>query len=275
MMIALLSVKGSPGVTTTALALALTWPGPVLLAECDPAGGDILAGHLAGRVAATTNLTHVCAAAARCDDTTEAIRRAAMPIGGDSRAQLLPGFPAPGAAARGATVWGRLAAAFADLAPVDVLADCGRLAAAHPPVELLARAGAVVLVVGGSLRSVHAAAAALPEMAAIRTGTAGMGVAVVSGDGPYSAREVAGQLALPLAADLPLDTRAARVLTDGAPPWRRFARSPLTRAAHAATWRLRDLAVEASPAPEPGVSAAAPEPPTAAGPMRPEEVPHV
>jgi hypothetical protein len=34
---ALLSPGGSAGVTTTALALALTWPRPVILAECDPA----------------------------------------------------------------------------------------------------------------------------------------------------------------------------------------------------------------------------------------------
>ena len=34
--------KGAPGVTTTALALAAVWPRPVLLAECDPAGGDLV-----------------------------------------------------------------------------------------------------------------------------------------------------------------------------------------------------------------------------------------
>src|SRR5690349_8055088 len=44
--IAFVSAKGSPGVTTTALACALSWDRPVLLAECDPAGGDLLAGYL-------------------------------------------------------------------------------------------------------------------------------------------------------------------------------------------------------------------------------------
>jgi len=34
--------KGAPGVTTTALALAAVWPRPVLLAECDPSGGDLV-----------------------------------------------------------------------------------------------------------------------------------------------------------------------------------------------------------------------------------------
>ena len=46
--IALVSAKGSPGVTTTALACALSWHRRLVLAECDPAGGSILAGYLGG-----------------------------------------------------------------------------------------------------------------------------------------------------------------------------------------------------------------------------------
>src|SRR5438876_11522565 len=41
-LIAIASDKGAPGVTTAALALAAVWPRPVLLAECDPAGGDLV-----------------------------------------------------------------------------------------------------------------------------------------------------------------------------------------------------------------------------------------
>ena len=41
-LIAVAADKGAPGVTTTALALAAVWPRPVLLAECDPAGGDLV-----------------------------------------------------------------------------------------------------------------------------------------------------------------------------------------------------------------------------------------
>ena len=43
--VALTSASGSPGVTTTAVGLALTWPRPVLLIEADPTGGSgVLAG---------------------------------------------------------------------------------------------------------------------------------------------------------------------------------------------------------------------------------------
>ena len=41
-LIAIAADKGAPGVTTACLALSLVWPRPVLLAECDPAGGDLV-----------------------------------------------------------------------------------------------------------------------------------------------------------------------------------------------------------------------------------------
>ena len=41
MLIALCSDKGSPGVTTTALALGSAWVTPVVVVEADLAGGDL------------------------------------------------------------------------------------------------------------------------------------------------------------------------------------------------------------------------------------------
>lgn len=45
MLVALCSFKGSPGVTTSALAMAACSPSGVqpIVVECDPAGGDIFA----------------------------------------------------------------------------------------------------------------------------------------------------------------------------------------------------------------------------------------
>jgi hypothetical protein len=46
----LVSASGSPGVTTTALALASVWPRPVIVVEADPTGGSaILAGYFRGQ----------------------------------------------------------------------------------------------------------------------------------------------------------------------------------------------------------------------------------
>ena len=51
------SAAGSPGVTTSALGLALTWPRPVLLIEADPTGGSaMLAGFFRGTTAHTAGL---------------------------------------------------------------------------------------------------------------------------------------------------------------------------------------------------------------------------
>ncbi|MEV5706621.1 hypothetical protein [Actinoallomurus sp. NPDC052274] len=41
-LIVLAADKGAPGVTTAAIAIAAVWPRPVLLAECDQAGGDLV-----------------------------------------------------------------------------------------------------------------------------------------------------------------------------------------------------------------------------------------
>ena len=41
-LVAVASGKGAPGVTTASVVLAAVWPRPVLMAECDPAGGDLV-----------------------------------------------------------------------------------------------------------------------------------------------------------------------------------------------------------------------------------------
>ncbi|MDF0752962.1 hypothetical protein NLU14_22305, partial [Marinobacter sp. 71-i] len=65
MLISIASVKGSPGVTSTALALAAVWPRPVVLLEADPSGGDLAyrckAAH-GGPVAANKGLLQLAAA---------------------------------------------------------------------------------------------------------------------------------------------------------------------------------------------------------------------
>ena len=56
-LITLTSASGSPGVTTTAVGLALCWPRPVLLVEADPTGGSaIAAGYLRGGAAPSDSL---------------------------------------------------------------------------------------------------------------------------------------------------------------------------------------------------------------------------
>jgi hypothetical protein len=74
-LIVMASAKGSPGVTTTALALATVWPRQVLLAECDPVGGDIVAGFLRAAVPPSGGLLDVALAARRGLTPEDVVRR--------------------------------------------------------------------------------------------------------------------------------------------------------------------------------------------------------
>src|SRR5262245_38691680 len=63
--IAMVSAKGSPGVSTTALACTLSWNSRVVLAECDPAGGTVLTGYLSRMEIPPIGLLPLAAAALR------------------------------------------------------------------------------------------------------------------------------------------------------------------------------------------------------------------
>ena len=83
-LIVLFSASGSPGVTGSALGLALTWPRPALLVEADPTGGSsVLAGYLRGQTAPTASLIDL-ALAHRHGQLERAIPEAALRIDGTS-----------------------------------------------------------------------------------------------------------------------------------------------------------------------------------------------
>src|SRR5947209_13823771 len=67
--------KAAPGVTTSTWALALSWPRPLLVADCDPAGADMTSGLLAGRARADRGLVSWSMAARR---HVSGLRAAAM-----------------------------------------------------------------------------------------------------------------------------------------------------------------------------------------------------
>src|SRR3546814_6778811 len=69
---ALCSASGSPGVTTTALGMALLWPRPVLLIEADATGGSgILAGYFRGIKSYDQGLVELALAADDVADRSE------------------------------------------------------------------------------------------------------------------------------------------------------------------------------------------------------------
>ena len=244
MLIALCSAKGAPGVTTTGLALALGSPRRVVLAEADPAGGDVLAGY--GRARLTAGGLAEFELAARRGGPAGQLAGHLLQLDRTGRTRLLPGL-SDAAMARHVD-WDRLAGVLAsvDDGAVDVVADCGRLRAEHFPAPVVQRAAAAVVVTGSTLRAVRAAAQAVGELREERTGLVPTGEAVVAlviGAGePYGEREIAEALGVPVVGVLPRDAKAAAVLSDGASASRLFDQSALMRAARTVAVRLVEFA---------------------------------
>src|SRR4051812_43116182 len=93
-MIALTSAKGSPGVTSTALALATAWPRPVVVAECDPSGGDVVAGLLRAEQNPVGGLLQLALAARRALTPDDVLRRT-VPLDESGGVFLLAGLSDP------------------------------------------------------------------------------------------------------------------------------------------------------------------------------------
>ena len=154
MLIAVAADKGAPGVTTTALALAAVWPRPVLLAECDPAGGDLvyrLPGEGGGRLDPRRGLLSLAVAARRDLQPTQLWTHAQKLRGG---LDVLLGVTSAEQGAGLEPLWGPVGSALAGLPQADVIADCGRLGPDGAYYDLLAHAAAVVLVTRPSLGEV-------------------------------------------------------------------------------------------------------------------------
>jgi hypothetical protein len=153
-LIAVAADKGAPGVTTTATALAAVWPRPVVLAECDPAGGDVvyrLPGAHGGRLDPRRGLLSLAVAARHGLEPGQVWQHAQRLRGG---LDVLAGV---GNAEQGTGIeplWGPVGDLLARLPGADVIADCGRLGPDGPYYDLLARAAIVVLIIRPSLGEV-------------------------------------------------------------------------------------------------------------------------
>jgi hypothetical protein len=235
-MIALVSAKGSPGVTSSALAFTLTWPGRCLMAECDPAGGDVLPGYLRGELDSQRGLAPLAVAELRGRMRDEFARQL-VDLDPPKRQRLvLPGVHDPAQSATVAPVWPAIAHHLSNLSDVgQVIVDCGRITAPHFGWPLLHAADRVLLVVRGTLPSASHAVPAIPLLRKELSehgsrDPSRLGLLVID-TGPYSPDEVSARLQVEIAAVLPADARTARVLSFGGPV---NARLPLARAATAA-----------------------------------------
>lgn len=232
---------GAPGATTLAVGLALTWPRPVLLVDCDPGAHQaVLAGYLAGQSAGGRGLVRVAEAHRDRRPLREAVLDQSLPVTGEDgeRHLFLPGFSRPASAGLFGGVWDDLADTFDRLGEVgyDVIVDAGRVDARGLPGPLVERSAVTGLVLRTSLRAVMAARVHLPALTdQERLSTAGRTGLVLVGEGdPYGRREVAKALGVGVHAVVADDPPAAAHLSDGRPRPRKFDSSPLVRSLRAA-----------------------------------------
>jgi hypothetical protein len=243
----LTSTGGSPGVTTLAVGLALTWPRPILLADCDPGAHQaILAGYLSGRSISGKGLLRVAEAHRDRRPLREVVLDQTLPLSAepDTRRLFLPGFTRPGSAMHFGAVWEDLAEALDRLADVDidVIIDGGRTGPAGPPAALLERSALTAVVLNSTLRSVMSTRVHLqtlrdhPRLASTDRGHLGL---IVIGEGqPYRSSEISRALDVPVITSVAHDRQTAAHLSDGRPRHRRFETSPLIRSIRDASSQL-------------------------------------
>lgn len=221
MLVSVLSLKGSPGATTFAIALGARWPAPArpLVIEADPSGGDLA---LRFSLSSTPGLVSL-AAAARRDDDPDLVWRHTQQLPGGLAVVAAPPDADQARAALSALVptsLGVLRAAANELSTA-VIVDCGRVDPGSR-AESIVRASDVVVL----LSRAHADDLAhLPR----RLHTVGRWspnpVLLLAGEG-YTTADVARELAVQPLGRVPNDPDGAAVLC-GRPNMVRWGRSGL------------------------------------------------
>ncbi len=228
MLIALASVKGSPGVTTFALALTAQWPREMrpVLVECDPSGGDIAARFV---LPLSPGLISLAAASRRTNDA-DLIWQHAQSLPGDLT--VVPGPLTPDQARNalqtlgGGTASPTFIGVAARRPDLLLIADCGRLDGDTAAKSVLAAADRLLLLVRPTREELAHLAARLDEINRLTPRVE----LILAGDG-YSRAEVAAELGVLVLTTVPHDPATAALLA-GRP---RFAIVPRRRLARAAT----------------------------------------
>ncbi|SDN05967.1 P-loop NTPase family protein [Allokutzneria albata] len=208
MLLAIASVKGSPGVTTTALAFAVCWPtrdGAVVV-EADPAGGDLAARCGLGEPGLVSLAAHARSHSDPGYGSLLLTHTRALPSG-------ILAVVGPVGARQARAALSVLAAQpmllrhAAGPGGPAVIVDCGRLDAESVVLPLVRVADAVVLVARAQDADLAHALDALPMIAGLTPQPA----FVLAGPG-HSEAEVAAALGIAVMGRLPWDARGAAAL---------------------------------------------------------------
>lgn len=252
MVVALCGDKGAPGVTTSALALASAWPGPAVVVEANPSGGDLaIRLHPKGSVLPETPTVLSVVTASRSTRVEDPVATHAHVL--NSTTTVVPG-----------AVFAEQIANIGDWSPlVDALgrtqarvfADLGHLHASSPVLGLAAQADVVVVVSRPDMPSVIRLRERLSRLAtdlAHLRGTAPRLFPLLISTNRHAAADVADLRAIladtpakPFLVDvgfLAHDPAAVRCLEAGEEPAGRLSRTDLMRSARAAASQLERVA---------------------------------
>src|SRR5680860_1265382 len=213
-LIVLASASGSPGVTTTALAFTLNWHRPALLVEAAPDGASgVFAGYFRGAQEPTGGLINL-ALAQRDGTLVEALPRETLILDPDAPAEksagFLPGIRSHEQAPSMLPLWEPLAE------QLRALDRNGQ----DVTVGGLSRLGALLVDEDGRWPTVPA---------------------VVPRVRPYTARQIAKALQIPVVASVDWDPEVAEVYSHGARKPRKFESSGLLRSYRACAASIHSI----------------------------------
>lgn len=236
-MVMLCSAAGAPGVTTTALAMTLAWPGDALLVDADRnASQAVLAGHLGGADAGGRGLTALTRAHRERRSLAEELPANLLPLADHEsyRRSFLPGFGQAGSATLFQSAWPEFADNLQRLSRggTAVMVDAGRVGEGLPG-PLLATARVTLLLTRTSLRALAATRiqlSAIGQRQAQLANGGHLGLVLIGEGNPYSGKEISQSFGVPVWGVLPEDARAAAVWSDGEPATRRHRNGALSKA---------------------------------------------
>jgi hypothetical protein len=221
-LIALASAKGSPGVTTTALALTLHWPRPALLVDADLAGSGVMPGYFKGQLQHDHGLQQL--AIANSHGHLEArLWEESLPLTETTPTKrVLPGLTNAVLAPALTTLWSALVNQLGALerGGYDAIVDLGRISARGDPREvLLSLADQVLMVTGSRLPDVVATRGITSIMVGSLEPTAqvlaNMSVLTVGPGRPYGVEEIRDVVGVPSVGHIAWDPVAADVFSVG------------------------------------------------------------
>jgi hypothetical protein len=203
----------------------------------------ILAGFLGGADPGGLGLPALALAHREGRSLDTEILHASLPLPTDPaiRRAFLPGFAHPAGSELFTPVWPALLESFhaSSRAGMDVIVDAGRIGRAGLPGVLVQRSDALLVCCRTSLRALACLRLYLPRLIdAAHEARTRVGLLLVGDGRPYTAGEITAQFHTPVVATVVHDPVAAGVLSDGAPPPRRFAESAYRRSIVAAASRI-------------------------------------